>query len=165
MCQIGTEQIEFVIQSDEPTHQLVLYSAVHQFIVSILSRILCLTGSSRVASSIAILVAPVRLTSIAVTRSGAYNVGGGEEMLKLDYVSCILTIISTVLIGKKLWQGWVIAGANSIIICLIGMRTAQFGFVPANLFCIGLYANNLWSWRPRKECRLSSWSIKTKKVN
>jgi hypothetical protein len=55
-------------------------------------------------------------------------------MLKLDYVSCILTIISTVLIGKKLWQGWVITGANSIIICLIGMRTAQFGFVPANLF-------------------------------
>jgi len=56
-------------------------------------------------------------------------------MLKLDYVSCILTIISTVLIGKKLWQGWVIAGANSIIICVIGMRSAQFGFVPANLFC------------------------------
>ncbi len=66
-------------------------------------------------------------------------------MLKLDYISCILTIISTVLIGKKLWQGWVIAGANSIIICVIGMRSAQFGFVPANLFCIGLYANNLWN--------------------
>jgi len=62
MYQIGTEQIEFVIQSDEPTHQLVLYSAVHQFIVSILSRILCLTGSSRVASLIATLVASVRLT-------------------------------------------------------------------------------------------------------
>ena len=85
MYQIGTEQIEFVIQSDEPTHQLVFYPAVHKFIVSILSSILCLTGSSRVASSIAILVAPVRLTSIAVTRSGAYQVGGGEEMLKLDY--------------------------------------------------------------------------------
>jgi hypothetical protein len=101
MYQIGTEQIEFVIQSDEPTHQLVLYSAVHQLIVSILRRILCLTGSSRVASLIATLVAPVRLTSIVVTRSGPYNVGGGEEMLKLDYVSCILTIISTVLVGKK----------------------------------------------------------------
>jgi hypothetical protein len=41
----------------------------------------------------------------------------------------------------------VIAAANSVIICIIGMRTAQFGFVPANLFCMGLYANNLWSWR------------------
>lgn len=68
-------------------------------------------------------------------------------MLRLDYVSCFLTILSTVLVGKKLWQGWVVAGANSIIICVIGMRTAEFGFLPGNLFCIGLYANNLWHWR------------------
>jgi hypothetical protein len=68
-------------------------------------------------------------------------------MLRLDYLSCLLTVLSTVLVGKKLWQGWVIAGVNSILICVIGMRTAQFGFVPGNLFCIGLYANNLWSWR------------------
>jgi hypothetical protein len=68
-------------------------------------------------------------------------------MLRLDYLSCFLTILSTVLIGKKLWQGWVIAGANSIILCVIGMRTAQFGFLPANLLCIGLYASNLWNWR------------------
>ena len=68
-------------------------------------------------------------------------------MFSLDYLSCLLTVLSTVLLGKKQWQGWVIAGANSIIICVIGMRTAQFGFVPANLFCLGLYANNLWNWR------------------
>jgi hypothetical protein len=66
-------------------------------------------------------------------------------MLRLDYLSCFLTILSTVLVGKKLWQGWFIAGANSIIICVIGLRTAQFGLLPANLFCIGLYANNLWN--------------------
>ena len=72
-------------------------------------------------------------------------------MLRLDYLSCLLTILSTVLIGKKLWQGWVIAGANSIIMCFIGVRTAQFGFLPANLFCIGLYANNLWNWRPQTQ--------------
>jgi hypothetical protein len=70
-------------------------------------------------------------------------------MLRLDYLSYFLTILSTVLVGKKLWQGWVIAGANSIIICVNGMRTKQFGFLPANLFCIGLYANNLWNWRPK----------------
>ena len=55
--------------------------------------------------------------------------------------------VSTFLVGKKLWQGWVVAGANSIIICAIGMRTAEFGFLPGNLFCIGLYANNLWNRR------------------
>lgn len=68
-------------------------------------------------------------------------------MLRLDYLSCLLSIVSTVLVGRKRWQGWLIAGANSVIMCVIGMRTAQFGFVPANLFCIGLYANNLWNWR------------------
>jgi hypothetical protein len=105
-------------------------------------------------------VSPVQLTTIAVTQLGAYNdlrlevayvTCKGQEMLKLDYISCILTIIPTVLVGKKLWQGWVIAGANSIIICVIGMRSAQFGFVPANLFCIGLYANNLRNWRPKTD--------------
>lgn len=73
----------------------------------------------------------------------------GKDMFRLDYVSCLLTILSTVLLGKRLWHGWIVAGVNSIILCIIGMKTAQFGFVPANLFCIGLYANNLWSWRPK----------------
>lgn len=72
-----------------------------------------------------------------------------HEMLHLDYISCALTVVSTVLIGRKLWQGWVVAGANSMIICLIGMRTAQFGFVPANVFCLALYSYNLWHWRKR----------------
>lgn len=72
-------------------------------------------------------------------------------MLRLDYISCVLTVLSTVLVGKKLWQGWAVAAANSIILCWIGIRTAQFGFVPANLFCIGLYANYLSRWRPRTQ--------------
>ena len=61
---------------------------------------------------------------------------------------CPLTALETWL-EEKLWQGWIIAGANSVIICVIGMRTAQFGFLPGNPFCIGLYANNLWNWRPK----------------
>jgi hypothetical protein len=72
-----------------------------------------------------------------------------NKMVRLDYISCILTVLSTLLVGRKLWQGWVIAGANSVIICFIGLRTAQFGFVPANIFCIALYSYNLWSWRKR----------------
>lgn len=69
--------------------------------------------------------------------------------VRLDYVSCILTVLSTLLIGRKLWQGWVVAGLNSAVVCVIGMRTAQFGFVPANLLCIALYAGNLFRWRFR----------------
>src|SRR5882724_9471139 len=51
------------------------------------------------------------------------------HMIRLDYLSCILTVLATVLIGKKLWQGWVVAAVNSAVVCIIGMRTAQFGFV------------------------------------
>jgi hypothetical protein len=69
------------------------------------------------------------------------------SLLRLDSVSCLLTVISTLLVGRKLWQGWVVAALNSVIISIIGMRTAQFGFIPANLFCIVLYARNLSSWR------------------
>jgi len=41
----------------------------------------------------------------------------------------------------------VLAAVNSVISCLIGMKTAQLGFLPANLFCIVLYAHNLRTWR------------------
>jgi hypothetical protein len=40
-----------------------------------------------------------------------------------------------------------VAGANSVVVCVIAARTAQFGFIPANLFCIALYSYNLRNWR------------------
>jgi hypothetical protein len=70
-----------------------------------------------------------------------------EVLFRLDYVSCILTVVSTVLLGKRYWEGWILAALNSAIICVIGFRTAQFGFIPANICCIALYALNLRSWR------------------
>lgn len=48
-----------------------------------------------------------------------------------------------------MWQGWVVAGANSAIICVIGLRTMQLGFIPANLFCIVLYIHNMVQWKHR----------------
>jgi hypothetical protein len=67
--------------------------------------------------------------------------------MRLDYISCALTLLSTYLVGKHRWQGWIVAGANSAIICIIGVRTSQFGFVPANLFCLGMYGYNVLHWR------------------
>jgi hypothetical protein len=66
---------------------------------------------------------------------------------RLDYLSCLLTVASTILVGRRCWEGWVLAAFNSVIVCVIGVRTAQLGFIPANLFCIVLYAFNLRSWR------------------
>jgi len=67
-------------------------------------------------------------------------------MFRLDYLSCCLTVLSTVLVGQKKWSGLVVASANSLIVCIIGARTAQFGFIPANLFCIGIYGFSIRSW-------------------
>jgi hypothetical protein len=67
--------------------------------------------------------------------------------VRLDYLSCALTILSTILVGKRCWEGWALAAVNSMIICVIGVRTAQFGFIPANLFCLILYGVNLRTWR------------------
>src|ERR1700736_2740746 len=70
-------------------------------------------------------------------------------VLRLDCLSCVLTICSTILVGRRCWEGWVLAAANSLIICVIGLRTAQLGFIPENLFCIVLYGFNLRTWRGR----------------
>ena len=68
-------------------------------------------------------------------------------MLRLDYLSCVLTIASTILVGRRCWEGWALAGVNSILICVIGVRTAQLGFIPANVFCVAVSAINLRKWR------------------
>lgn len=79
--------------------------------------------------------------------NGYGSTRGCAPVLRLDYISCVLTIASTVLIGRKLWAGWVVAAVNSMLICVIGLRTQQIGFVPANLFCLALYGWNLRKWR------------------
>jgi hypothetical protein len=70
-----------------------------------------------------------------------------QQILRLDYLSCILTVTSTLMIGRRRWQGWIVASVNSLIICVISVRTAQLGFVPANLFCLGIYAYNMLEWQ------------------
>jgi len=69
-----------------------------------------------------------------------------SAVLHLDYLSCFLTIASTMLVGRRKWQGWVVAAVNSVIISIIGIRTGQMGFVPANLFCLAMYAYNVFQW-------------------
>ena len=68
-------------------------------------------------------------------------------MLRLDYLSCLLTIASTILVGRRCWEGWLLASVNSVIICIIGIKTAQLGFIPANVFCIVMSVVNLRTWR------------------
>jgi hypothetical protein len=83
----------------------------------------------------------------ADTHRGAPRDFIGDMGFRLDYFSCILTILSTVLVGRRMWQGWIVASANSAVICVIALRTSQTGFVPANLFCLALYGYNIAKWR------------------
>jgi nicotinamide riboside transporter PnuC len=68
-------------------------------------------------------------------------------VFRLDYLSCVLTIASTVLVGRRYWEGWALSGVNSIVVCVIGFKTAQMGFIPANIFCIVMSAIHLREWR------------------
>jgi len=67
-------------------------------------------------------------------------------MFHLDYLSCFLTVLAAILLARKSWIGLLIAIVNSLIVCAIGLRTSQLGFIPANLFCICVYAFNMRSW-------------------
>jgi hypothetical protein len=67
-------------------------------------------------------------------------------MFHLDYLSCFLTVLATILLGRKSWTGLLVSIVNSSIVCVIGLRTSQFGFIPANLFGICVYAFSIRSW-------------------
>jgi len=68
-------------------------------------------------------------------------------VFRLDYLSCILTVASTILVGRRCWEGWALAGVNSVLVCIIGFRTNQMGFIPANVFCLVMSGVNLRAWR------------------
>src|SRR6195952_4360438 len=67
-------------------------------------------------------------------------------MFRLDYLSCFLTVVATILVGRKMWSGLVVSCVNSLIVCVIGLHTSQYGFIPANVFCICINAFNLRAW-------------------
>src|SRR5260370_35556587 len=67
-------------------------------------------------------------------------------MFQLDYLSCFLTVVATILVGRKMWTGLVVSGVNSLIVWVIGLHTSQYGFIPANVFCICINAFNLRAW-------------------
>jgi hypothetical protein len=66
--------------------------------------------------------------------------------MHLDYLSCALTVVSTLLVGRRNWTGLVVAAVNSLIVCDIGWKTSQIGLIPANVFCLGVYAFSVRSW-------------------
>jgi hypothetical protein len=55
-------------------------------------------------------------------------------MFRLDYLSCFLTVVATILLGRKMWTGLVVSCVNSLVVCVIGLHTSQYGFIPRMCF-------------------------------
>ena len=73
-------------------------------------------------------------------------------MFHLDYLSCFLTVLATILLARKSWIGLLIAVFNSVVVCVIALRTSQLGLIPANLICICIYASSMRSWLYEQTC-------------
>jgi hypothetical protein len=71
-------------------------------------------------------------------------------MFRLVYLSCLLTVVATILVVREQWAGLVVSAVNSLIVCVIGLLTSQYGFILANVFCVCIYALNLKSWRTKE---------------
>jgi hypothetical protein len=69
--------------------------------------------------------------------------------MRLDILSAILTVFSMTEVGRKRWQGWALAFANSVVVCLLTVHVApkQWALIPLNLLCLFIYARNLWIWK------------------
>lgn len=88
-----------------------------------------------------------RATNHEFSASGEASIEGSAfAMFHLDYLSCFLTVLATILLARKSWIGLLLAIVNSLIVCVIGLRTSQLGFIPANLFCICVYAFSMRPW-------------------
>ena len=103
----------------------------------------------------------------------ALNMAGSNKdprravaIFRLDYLSCFLTVVATILVGRKMWTGLIVSGVNSLIVCVIGLHTSQYGFIPANLFCICINAFNLRAWlKVQKDPSESTTDASNEKVN
>jgi hypothetical protein len=69
--------------------------------------------------------------------------------MRLDILSAILTVFSMTEVGQKRWQGWALAFANSIVVCILALHVApkQWALIPPNVFCLFIYARNLRKWK------------------
>jgi hypothetical protein len=90
----------------------------------------------------------VRRNTLCVVRLEAKQIRGpGNPLLSRGNTLAVHVLLQS------------IAAFNSVIVCVIGLRTAQFGFVPANLLCIALYTSNLCSWRFKKQNSIAPAAI------
>jgi hypothetical protein len=82
--------------------------------------------------------------------------------MRLDILSAILTVFSMTEVGQKRWQGWALAFANSVVVCILAVHVApkQWALIPPNVLCLFIYARNLWNWKHAedRQYKKAGWS-------
>jgi hypothetical protein len=84
--------------------------------------------------------------------------------MRLDILSAILTVFSMTEIGQKRWQGWALAFANCVVVCILAVHVApkQWALIPPNVLCLFIYARNLWNWKHAEDPqdKKAGWVVK-----
>jgi hypothetical protein len=85
-------------------------------------------------------------------RETGVTVKDGNRM-RLDILSAILTVLSMTQVGQKRWQGWALAFANSVVVCILAVHVVpkQWALIPPNVLCLFIYARNLWNWKQAED--------------
>ena len=47
--------------------------------------------------------------------------------IRLDYLSCFLTVVATILVGRKMWTVLIVSGVNSLVLCAQGDQELAVG--------------------------------------
>jgi hypothetical protein len=66
----------------------------------------------------------------------------------LPWLLSALTIYMTVLAGNKSRAAWAVALVNSALWLVWIIASHSWGLLPMNIVLWGVYARNLWKWRP-----------------
>jgi hypothetical protein len=67
-------------------------------------------------------------------------------MIHLDWVCGAMALLSTFVLGKKKWYGWLISATTNALFVVLNARAHLWGVVPVSLFCCILNLWNMVKW-------------------
>src|SRR5258708_384647 len=66
--------------------------------------------------------------------------------MNLPLLTSVLSIATIVGVGRRQWWGQLFGVANCVVFMVIALH-GQWGYIPSNLICLGLYLSNARDWK------------------
>ena|SRR5271157_5087906 len=66
--------------------------------------------------------------------------------VNLPLLTSVLSIACIITVGRHKWYGHLFGVMNCIVFTVIALH-GQWGYIPSNVICFGLYVRNAWQWR------------------